>query len=208
MNSEQAHELAAPVLGFLHCPTPKAWLEKAKDNLDILLVDHAHCERKAASTGLNLLARYPDRKELLSAVSQLIREEVLHFEQVSELMEKRGVDFKHLKASDYASSLFKYVRQDEPDRLVDTLIVGAIIEARSCERFFALSDGSWVDEELSQYYRYLLKSESRHFEDYLSLAEQYSGEDISDRCKFFLEKEAGFIQAPCKLYRFHSGIPA
>ncbi len=190
---------------FLPCATPRAWIDWALENPDLLMIDHAHCEKKAASTALNLMFRYVDRPELLDALSQLAREELLHFEQVVKMMRERGVRYDHLSPSRYAQGLRRHVRTSEPGRLVDTLIIGALIEARSCERFAALA--SHVDEELGRYYRYLLKSESRHFEDYLDLARRYSDTDIEDRVAFFKEKERALIEEPDEAFRFHSGTP-
>ncbi|KAF0805501.1 tRNA-(ms(2)io(6)a)-hydroxylase [Alcanivorax xiamenensis] len=190
---------------FLPCATPRAWIDWALENPDLLLIDHAHCEKKAASTALNLMFRYVDRPELLDTLSQLAREELLHFEQVVKLMRERGVRYDHLSPSRYAQGLRCHVRTSEPGRLVDTLIIGALIEARSCERFAALAPH--VDEELGRYYRYLLKSESRHFEDYLDLARRYSDTDIEDRVAFFKEKEEELIEEPDEAFRFHSGVP-
>ena len=190
---------------FLPCATPPAWIDWALQHPDILLIDHAHCEKKAASTALNLMFRYVDRPDLLDALSQLAREELLHFEQVIQIMRQRGVEYDHLSPARYAQGLRQHVRTSEPGRLVDTLIVGALIEARSCERFAALAPH--VDEELGRYYRYLLKSESRHFEDYLNLAEQYAGEPIAERVDFFKDVERELIESPDEVFRFHSGTP-
>lgn len=199
------HDISA-IQQFLPCATPQAWIDWALAHPEILLIDHAHCEKKAASTALNLMFRYVDRPELLDALSQLAREELLHFEQVLDIMRKRGVTYDHLSPARYASSLRQHMRSEEPGRLVDVLIIGALIEARSCERFAALAP--FVDEELGRYYRFLLKSESRHFEDYLRLAEMYAGEDISARVAFFCEQERTLIETPDAEFRFHSGVPA
>lgn len=195
-----------PLLEFLPCATPPTWVTWALAHPDILLIDHAHCEKKAASTALNLMFRYVDRPDLLDRLSQLAREELLHFEQVIGLMRERGVVYGHLSPSRYAQGLRRHVRNAEPARLVDTLIVGALIEARSCERFAALAPH--VDDELGRYYRYLLKSESRHFEDYLALARQYSDQPIDNRVAFFKERERALIEDPDSEFRFHSGVPA
>jgi tRNA-(ms[2]io[6]A)-hydroxylase len=154
---------------------------------------------------LNLMFRYVDRPELLDNLSQLAREELLHFEQVVGLMRERGIRYDHLSPSRYAGALRAEVRTSEPQRLVDTLIVGALIEARSCERFAALAPH--VDAELGRYYRYLLKSESRHFEDYLNLARRYAEAPIDERLAFFKEKERALIESPDSEFRFHSGTP-
>ena len=195
-----------PLRDFLPCPTPDAWIGWALAHPDILLIDHAHCEKKAASTALNLMFRYVDRPALLDNLSQLAREELLHFEQVVGMMRQRGITYDHLSPSRYAQGLRRHARTSEPGRLVDTLIIGALIEARSCERFAALAPH--VDEELGRYYRYLLKSESRHFEDYLRLARLYADGPIDERLAFFKEKERALIEEPDLEFRFHSGVPA
>ncbi|MGB2337897.1 MAG: tRNA-(ms[2]io[6]A)-hydroxylase [Alcanivorax sp.] len=190
---------------FLPCATPPAWVDWALQHPDILLIDHAHCEKKAASTAINLMFRYVDRPELLDTLSQLAREELLHFEQVLQLMRQRGVQYDHMTPARYAKGMRQHMRTSEPGRLVDAMIVGALIEARSCERFAALAPH--VDEELGRYYRYLLKSESRHFEDYLKLAEQYAQGPIEERVDFFKAVEQELIEAPDDEFRFHSGTP-
>ncbi len=198
----------APIHNFLLCKTPQAWLKRAVNEIEIILIDHAHCEKKAAATAVKQMFRYPERIELLKKLSQLTREEVLHFEQVLDFIEKRGIKYKAIKPSRYAAGLHQYAAKDEPDRMIDGLIIGAIIEARSCERFHALAPYFAESEpELSKYYKFLLKSESRHFIDYLDLAKQYARQDIDDRIQFFLEKEKELIETPDPLFRFHSGIP-
>lgn len=199
------------VRGFLGCGTPDKWIEAALNNLPLLLIDHAHCEKKAASTALNLLFRYVDRRNLLSKLSQLAREELLHFEQVIEMMEKHGVRYDHLTPSRYAMGLRKHIRHTEPEKLVDTLIVGAFIEARSCERFEALAPHlleSEKTQDIGRYYQFLLKSESRHYEDYLALAREYSPVPIEDRVNAFREIERELIESDDDEFRFHSGVPA
>jgi len=199
------HDISA-IREFLACPTPEAWIGWALEHPDILLLDHAHCEKKAAATALNLMVRYVDRPALLDALSRLAREELLHFEQVLGMLRQRGLAYGHLTPSRYASGLRAQVRTSEPGRLVDILVVGAYIEARSCERFAALAP--YVDEELGRYYRFLLKSEARHFEDYLRLARLYAGEDIQHRIDTFRTLEAGLITSEDDCFRFHSGVPA
>ncbi len=190
---------------FLPCETPDAWIASALANQDLMLIDHAHCEKKAASTALSLMYRYVDRPALLHKMSRLAREELRHFEQVLAIMKKRGIVYGHLSPSRYASGLRKGVREADPARLVDVLIVGAFIEARSCERFAKLAPH--LDEELQDFYASLLKSEARHFQDYLHLAEQAAGTDISDRIAAFAQAERELIEAPDGEFRFHSGPP-
>jgi len=190
---------------FLKCETPQAWIDAALKHEVVLLIDHANCEKKAAATAMNLMYRYVDRTELLHKMSQLAREELIHFEQVVKIMQLKGVKYNHLGPSRYASSLREHIRTYEPAKLTDTLIVGAFVEARSCERFAKLAPE--LDEELQKFYLSLLRSEARHFEDYLTLAELYAGEDISERVAFFAELEAALITSSDSEFRFHSGCP-
>ena len=195
--------LPAELLAFLPCPTPDAWVEQALRHPEELLIDHANCEKKAAATALNLMFRYIDKPDLLQKMSRLAREELRHFEQVTALMRKRGMAYRGLSASHYAQRLRKHVRTVEPGRLVDTLIVGAFIEARSCERFSRLAPH--LDEELGQFYLSLLKSEARHYQDYLTLARDYADGPIDDRIALFAEVEAAAMVEDDPEFRFHSG---
>lgn len=198
--------LLAPVRAFLPCATPAAWVEWALEHPELLLVDHANCEKKAASTALNLMYRYVDQPRLLHKLSRLAREELRHFEQVFALMQKRGVAYPQLKASRYAGELRRLVRSNEPGRLVDTLLVGALIEARSCERFAALIPV--LDLELADFYASLLKSEARHFEDYLGLAAGLApAAEIAERLAVLGACEAGLVESADSEFRFHSGVP-
>jgi tRNA-(ms[2]io[6]A)-hydroxylase len=196
-----------PILEFLPCATPQAWVRQAQQQQELLLVDHANCEKKAASTALNLMYRYVEHPRLLKKLSRLAREELRHFEQVLALMESRGLDYPQLSASRYAGELRKQVRSQEPGRLVDTLLTGAIIEARSCERFAALVPV--LDDELAAFYVSLLKSESRHFSDYLKLAAALAAPgEIDQRLQRLLRRERELIESEDAEFRFHSGVPA
>jgi len=201
-NSTTDHEFSS----FLRHPTPKAWINTALEHVPLLLIDHAHCEKKAASSALSLIYRYPDKPDLLQKMSRLAREELRHFERVIQILQKRNIDFVTISASRYPSGLRQHVRQNEPEKLIDNLIVGAFIEARSCERFAAIAD--YLDEEIATFYKRLLASESRHFKDYLQLAEKYSDKPIDDRVEFFAEVESELIITPDEQFRFHSGVPA
>lgn len=196
----------AEIQRFLLCETPAQWIEAALSNQDVLLIDHAHCEKKAASTALSLLYRYADRTEMLKVMSRLAREELRHFEQVLDIISRRGINYGHLSPSRYASGLRDLVRTYEPARFVDILIVGAFVEARSCERFAKLAP--FLDDELASFYRSLLRSEGRHYQDYLSLAQRYSEAPITDRIRAFAEREQELILGEDKEFRFHSGLPA
>ncbi|HHJ1298925.1 tRNA isopentenyl-2-thiomethyl-A-37 hydroxylase MiaE [Pseudomonas sp. P1B16] len=191
---------------FLGCPTPDAWIEAALADQETLLIDHKNCEFKAASTALSLIAKYNTHLDLINMMSRLAREELVHHEQVLRLMKRRGVPLRPVSAGRYASGLRRLVRAHEPVKLVDTLVVGAFIEARSCERFAALVPH--LDEELGTFYHGLLKSEARHYQGYLKLAHQYGeAADIARRVELVREAEAELIQSPDQELRFHSGIP-
>ena len=188
---------------FLPCATPQQWIDNALANQDLMLIDHAHCEKKAASTALSLMYRYVDNSDLLNKMSRLAREELRHFEQVLAIINKRDVSYCHLTPARYAAGLRAGVRTDDPGRLVDVMVVGAIIEARSCERFAALTP--FLDEELAEFYSSLLKSEARHYSDYLALAEQANGGSVGTRVAEFLAIEKQLILEPDNEFRFHSG---
>lgn len=206
-------ELMQPVIAFLGCETPKAWLDEALNNLPLLMQDHANCEKKAAGTAMNLMFRYSFFTDLQIKLAQLVLEEMLHYEQVLEFMSKRGQEWKGLSAGRHAGGLRKEIRTYEPEALIDVLVIGAFVEARSCERFYALAP--LVDDELGRYYRYLLKSESRHYEDYLALDLDVAKtaklkdpeEDIQQRIELIREVEKDLILTPDKTFRFHSGVP-
>jgi tRNA-(ms[2]io[6]A)-hydroxylase len=190
---------------FLPCETPDAWVEEALKQQDILLINHAYLEKCAARTALNLMFKHPDKPDLLAKMSRLAREELVHFEQVTKIIKKRGLKYRAHKPSRYAGLLGAEVRKQDPDRVIDTLIVGALIEARSCERFSKIAPH--LDEELQKFYISLLKSEARHFKDYLTLAEKYAGKPIDDRIAFFVAIEKDAIESPDPQFRFHSGVP-
>jgi len=191
---------------FLACETPQAWIDKALTEQSLMLIDHAHCEKKAASTAMTLMFRYVEKPDLLRKMSRLAREELIHFEQVIALMVSRNIEYVHLDASRYAGGMRSIVRTYEPQRLVDVLIVGAFVEARSCERFAKLAP--FLDEELEKFYSSLLKSEGRHYQDYLQLAQEYAGEPIDERIAEFRAIEKELILSPDTEFRFHSGVPA
>lgn len=189
---------------FLPCETPRQWVESALQNQPTMLIDHAHCERKAASTAINLMYRYPDRLDLQAKMSRLAREELRHFEQVLAILKKRKIPFRGMSASRYAGGMRKYVRKSEPGQLVDVLIIGAFIEARSCERFAKISP--YLDDELKKFYLSLLKSEARHYQDYLKLASDAANGSIDERVAEFSEIEKELILGSDNEFRFHSGV--
>ena len=198
--------LLQPILDFLLCETPTAWIQAALVNQDLLLIDHLNCEKKAASMAMSLIHKYRERGDLLVKMARLAREELLHFTQVLAIINKRGIHYGHVTASRYGAGFQRHIRTHEPAALVDKLIIGAYIEARSCERFAKLAP--YLDDELEQFYRSLLKSESRHYRDYLSLAQEYAQEDIQPRVQALGEVERELILSADSQFRFHSGVPA
>lgn len=189
---------------FLQVATPLTWLKKASQQIDILLIDHAHCEKKAASCAVNFLFRYPDHPELVMQASRLAREELRHFEQVLKIMRRRGVIYRTLQPARYAEALHREVRREEPNRLLDLLLISAIIEARSCERFHALAP--YLPTDLAEFYSGLAEAEQRHFILYLDLARKLQIE-VDQRLDFFLQLESQLITQEESVFRFHSGVP-
>jgi len=147
----------------------------------------------------------PYGQDLIDKMVLLIKEELHHFYQVLEIMDEYGIEYQSITPCRYAKGLLRHVKTFEPDAMIDKLIIGAYIEARSCERFAKLAPH--VDKRLGDFYVSLLRSEARHYQDYLTLAEQIAGCDISQRVKFFGEKEAELIGTPDEDFKFHSGMP-
>jgi tRNA-(ms[2]io[6]A)-hydroxylase len=197
-----------PIADFLDTDTPTEWIDAATRRLPEVLLDHANCELKAASTALGFLYRYPDRTALAQRMSRLAREELRHFEQVRTIMEEMDIPFERLSASRYAGGLRDAVRDDEPNKLLDLLLIGALIEARSCERFAVLAPH--LPEKLGKFYNGLLASEARHFEHYIAFATSECGVEsaaIDARLQELKAIEAKLISEPDPQFRFHSGKP-
>jgi tRNA-(ms[2]io[6]A)-hydroxylase len=194
---------------------------RAVGDLDRLLNDHASLELKAAQQAQRLIQRYGAaesaaarglsaefRSELINKMSRLAREELRHFEQVVALIEARGGRYSAISPSRYAAGLHDLARKSEPDALVDALIIGAVIEARSCERFFSLVEQTdRLDDSVAKFYTSLLRSEARHFQDYLALARSVPGADISSRVEELLERDVELIESVDSTLRFLSGPP-
>lgn len=201
-------EVPTAIARFLDEPTPDEWLDEACRRLPEMLLDHANCELKAASTALSFLYRYPDRAALAQRMSKLAREELRHFEQVRAIMDEMAIPFERLSASRYAGQLRDAARQTEPCKLLDMLLIGALIEARSCERFAMIAPR--LPEKLGRFYSGLLASEARHFEHYLAFARSECGvsdEEIDARLAELKEIEAALVADPDPEFRFHSGRP-
>jgi tRNA-(ms[2]io[6]A)-hydroxylase len=181
-----------------------AWLAAALSDVDTLLLDHAHCEKKAASTAIGLIFRYPEAPGLVEALSPLAREELEHLELVVALLRRRGLPFTHLQPSEYAGLLMRAVRRGEPERLFDTLLCCSLIEARSCERMKLLSE-SLPDPELAAFYRDLLASEARHHNLYVELASRLLGREAAHaRLVALAEHEASVLISQPGPMRMHS----
>lgn len=195
---------------ILLAPTPDAWVDLALEQWRTLLVDHASCEKKAASTALSLMFSYPEDRKLSTTMSRLAREELRHFEQVQRLMERLGVPVVRQKPGRYAAGLRAAMITREPGRKLDLMLVGALIEARSAERFRLLVPR--LPEPLAELYAALERSEARHFELYLNLARDADPSEGDVECERRLAslaaREAELATEPDPLFRFHSGAPA
>lgn len=193
----------------LAAPTPAAWYDAAVAARDVLLVDHANCEKKAASTALGLMFAYADDAELGLALARLAREELRHYEQVLGLMGRLGIPYARLAPGRYAGELRRALATREPARRLDLLIAGALIEARSAERFRGLVPR--LPAELASFYHGLEAAEARHTNLYLSLAERHAaraGLDLPARYAALAACEAELATRPDATFRFHSGPPA
>ena len=193
----------------LLAPTPEAWFDVACERWRELLIDHANCEKKAASTALSVIFAYADDRPLAESMSRLAREELRHFEQVQKLMTQLGVPFQRMSPARYAEGMRKSMRRDEPGRLIDLLVCGALIEARSCERFERLAPR--LDSPMKEFYAGLCASEARHHHLYLRLAEERSkpeeDADWRQALQRFAAIEAELVSQPDDQFRFHSGLP-
>ncbi len=196
----------------LESKTSDRWLGQVDSHLDEILIDHAHCEKKAAGTAMNLLFAYVDSVELCREMTEIVEEELAHFHLVIDLLARRGIRFRRLKPSTYGRRLNDLVRRQEPERAVDRLLVAGLIEARSCERFDLLRkhmrrvvDGREVDRELADFYESLFESEARHHATYVRLAKGFASDDaVQARLAELAEAEAAVIAEGDPLPRMHS----
>jgi len=195
---------------MLLASTPRSWCEHAAREWRLLLVDHANCEKKAASTALALMFAYPEDQSLSLAMARLAREELRHFEQVQKLMQQLGVPMVRMAPGRYAGALRAQLATGEPQRKLDLLLAGALIEARSCERFEAVAP--LLHAPLAEFYAGLAESERRHAGLYVELAEAAGGAEgkaaLHARLAELAAVEARLVQDPDPQFRFHSGAPA
>ena len=193
--------MSAPLLA----PTPHAWVEEALRRVPQLLIDHANCEKKAASSALALMFAYPEDRALCLAMARLAREELRHFEQVLRALDAVGVAFTRQRPGRYAQQLRGALRTAEPGRKVDLLLAGALIEARSAERFALLAPR--LAPPLGRLYGDLGNAEARHFALYLDFARNSAPATWRERLAALAAREAELATAPDRTLRFHSGPP-
>ena len=189
---------------ILQQPSNPAWIEQAMANLDTIILDHSHCERKAAGVAINLMFRYPEHHKLVRKLTAIAREELEHFEQVNQWLEKRNIPLAKLNAPPYFTKLKSQMRHNEPERLIDALLISAIIEARSHERLGLIGEHC-SDPDLAKFYYSLMASEARHYGIYWLLAEHYSDrKTIEDRLTELGEFESSILATLHHEPRVHS----
>jgi tRNA-(ms[2]io[6]A)-hydroxylase len=191
----------------LHLPTDPRWADIAHQNLHEILTDHAFCEQKAASNAITLIVRYPEFDDMVKQMSALAMEEMEHFQRVHALILERGWSLGRERKDDYVNQLLQFVRKDGSriQSLIERLLLGAMIEARSCERFKVLSENV-PDEKLAAFYRELMESEAGHYTLFITLARQYGAAekiDVDARWREFLEYESEIIQQFGNSERIH-----
>jgi len=191
--------------GILASPTPQAWVVAAVAHWPELLVDHANCEKKAASSALALMFAYPEDAALAAALSRLAREELRHFEQVARAMQGAGVAYARQRPGRYAQGLRAALRTGDPQRKLDLLLSGALIEARSAERFALLAPR--LPAPLARLYANLARSEARHYELYVGFAAGAAPGEWEARLRQLAQVEADLVTTPEDVLRFHSGVP-
>ena len=188
----------------LQSESSRRWLVMMDENLDEILIDHAHCEKKAAGCAMNLIFAYIDNEDLCREMTVIVREELEHFEMVLDLLKKRGIPFGRQVPSNYGRQLNDLVRKTEPERAIDRLLVASLIEARSCERFDLLRNHV-PDPELAKFYDSLFESEARHHTTYVRMA-KYFGSDkaVRERLEELSALETEIINRGDILPRMHS----
>ena len=188
----------------LKTPSPARWLAQVDEHLPEVLIDHAHCEKKAAATAMNLIFAYVEDVPLVTELGRIVQEELLHFRQVLELLQRRGIAFRRLKPGSYGQQLHDLIRKHEPARAVDRFLIAGLIEARSCERFDLLRSHV-QDQELADFYDSLFESEARHHATYVQFARQFgNAEDVQERLAELAAAEAAIIERGDPLPRMHS----
>jgi len=188
----------------LKTTSSQRWLDQVTANVPELLIDHAHCEKKAAGTAMNLLFAYVENVDLCRAMTEIVQEELAHFHMVLEILAARGIPFRKLSPSSYGRKLNDLVSKQEPGRAVDRLLVAGLIEARSCERFGLLRD-HLPDKQLADFFGGLFESEARHHSTYVRLAKSFASEDeVCSRLEELSDAEAAIIAEGDDVPRMHS----
>jgi tRNA-(ms[2]io[6]A)-hydroxylase len=188
----------------LRSTTSPQWIGQVHEHLDEILIDHAHCEKKAAGTAMNLIFAYVEQTELVRCMSEIVNEELEHFHMVLDELQRREIRFRRQQPSSYGRRLNDLTRSGEPHRAVDRLLVASLIEARSCERFALLRDHVG-DARLSDFYGGLFESEARHHATYVQLARHFADEAaVQQRLLELAEAEAEIIRQGDTVVRMHS----
>lgn len=184
--------------------SPERWLHQIDGHLDEILIDHAHCERKAAACAMNLMGSYCENLDLCREMTRIVQEELEHFHLVIGLLQGRNIRFRRLPPGKYGKGLNALIRKQEPQRAVDRLLIASLIEARSCERFDLLRQHV-TDRELADFYGSLFESEARHHTTYVRLAKDFANDDeVRDRLRALAAEEARIIADGDDRPRMHS----
>lgn len=188
----------------LQSESSRRWVKLIDDHLDEILIDHAHCEKKAAGCALNLIFAYVDNEELCRELTEIVNEEMEHFVMVLDLLKKKGIPFRRLKPGSYGRQLNDLVRKSEPEKAVDRLLIASLIEARSCERFQLLAE--YVeDKELADFYASLFESEARHHTTYVRMAKHFADDEtVRTRLEELSAIETEIVNKGDELPRMHS----
>ena len=188
----------------LKSASKERWLKQVDDHLDEILIDHAHCEKKAAGCAMNLIFAYVENQTLCRELTEIVNEELEHFQMVLDLLAERGIPFRRLKPGPYGRKLNDLVRKFEPHKAIDRLLVASLIEARSCERFELLSRHV-QDQQLSEFYASLFESEARHHTTYVRMAKMFGPDNqVKERLHELSALEAEIVAEGSNLPRMHS----
>jgi tRNA-(ms[2]io[6]A)-hydroxylase len=188
----------------LQSSTPSTWVQRIEPDLDVVLIDHAHCEKKAAGVAMNLIFSYVEHVDFVAPLTEIVNEELEHFRQVLDILQERGITFRRQTPSSYGRRLGDLARKHEPERVIDRCLIAALIEARSCERFAVLRD-HLSDHKLAQFYGDLFESEARHYATYVRFARQFGSEEVvAERLAELSAEEAQIIALGDDFPRIHS----
>jgi tRNA-(ms[2]io[6]A)-hydroxylase len=179
----------------LKLATDPRWVNLVAENIEEILTDHAYCEQKAATNAIGIVIQNPEKTDLVDAMLEVAKEELAHFQMVHEKIKERGLKFGRERKDDYVAELYGFMRKghNRDIAFVDRLLFGAMVEARSCERFKVLSENI-PDDDLKNFYRDLMISEANHYTTFIGLARKYStGIDVDKRWQEFIDFETSII---------------